>query len=410
MICTPRFYEKLRPYATWGGLLKLPLLLPAFLVVVLLILFRPFIIIQIYRVYDWRFGHFVLSSHMMRLETLEWNNSHKKKKIIIYYFPSKVSSNDYFKQNLKNRHVSIQNNFGFVTFTFCNFFRFLIATTDDLAVDIDGLSLKHPPQISFSRNEIAIGTKFLDQFGLNLNDKFVCLNVRDNEYAGEVRGRKFYRHANRNSKIHSYVEAAETLANLGYTVFRMGALLSEPLISHNPRVIDYATNGMRSEFLDLFLGAHCKFAVLTNAGWANVPRIFKRPILFVNSVPVVESRNITSPAIFYPKRVIEISSGKMLSIKELCDRDLLCASHVSQFANQGYRFEDLSHEDLTKAVTEMVARVEMQFVPTDQEKLLQEKLNSELTNNPCIQPTPGYYPVRAKYAACFLVKYPKFLD
>ena len=390
--------------------MKLPLLLPAFLVVVLLILFRPFIIIQIYRVYDWRFGHFVLSSHMVRLETLEWNNIHKKKKIIIYYFPSKVSSNDYFKQNLKNRHVSIQNNFGFVIYTFGTFFRFLIATTDDLAVDIDGLSLKHPPQISFSRNEIAIGTKFLDQFGLDLNDKFVCLNVRDNEYAGEVRGRKFDRHANRNSKIHDYVEAAETLAKLGYTVFRMGALLSEPFISHNPRVIDYATNGMRSEFLDLFLGAHCKFAVLTNAGWANVPRIFKRPILFVNSVPVVESRNITSPAIFYPKRVIEISSGKMLSIKELSDRNLICASNVSQFANQGYRFEDLSHEDLTKAVTEMVARVEMQFVPTDQEKLLQEKLNRELTNNPCIQPTPGYYPVRAEYATCFLVKYPKFLD
>ena len=406
----PKFHEKLRPYATWGGLLKLPLLAPAFLLVVLMILLRPFIIVQIYKVYDWRFGHFVLSSHMARLETIEWNNHHKKKKIIIYYFPSKMPSNNYFKQKLKSKHLSIQNNFGMVIFFLCTFFKFLIATTDDRAVDIDGLSLKHPPQILFSRNEIAIGQKFLNKFELELNDKFVCLNVRDNVYAGEVSQRKFYRHANRNSKIHTYVEAAETLAKLGYTVFRMGSLVSEPIISNHPKVVDYATNGMRSEFLDLFLGAHCSFAVLTNAGWANVPRIFKRPILFVNSVPVVERHNICSPAIFYPKRVTEISSGKMLSIKELCDRDLLSASHVSQFENQGYKFEDLSSQDLINAVTEMDARVKMQFVPSDQERLLQEKLNTELTMNSCIQPTPGYYPVRAEYAACFLSKYPEFLD
>lgn len=410
MIFSPKFHEKLRMHATWGGLLKLPLLLPAFLLVVLIIFLRPFIIIQIYRVYDWRFGHFILSSHMVRLETVEWNNHHKKKKIIIYYFPSKIPSNNYFKQKLKSKHLSIQNNFGLVVFTLCTLFKFLIVTTDDSPIERDGLSLKYPPQILFSRNEFAAGRKFLDQFELDLNDKFVCLNVRDNEYAGEISGRKFYRHANRNSKIQSYVEAAETLAKLGYIVFRMGALDSEPLISEHPKVIDYATNGMRSEFLDLFLGAHCKFAVLTNAGWANVPRIFKRQILFVNSVPVVERHNIASPAIFYPKSVIEISSGKMLSIKELCDRDLLCASHVLQFENQGYKFEDLSSEDLVKAVTEMVARVEGQFVPTDQESLLQEKLNWELNNNSCIQPTAGYIPVRAEYAACFLSKYPEFLD
>ena len=410
MICPPKFREKLRPYATWGGLLKLPLLLPAFLLVVLLILLRLFIIVQIYKVYDWRFGHFVLSSHMVKLETVEWNNHHKKKKIIVYYFPSKIPSNNYFKQKLKSKHLSIQNNFGFVAFNLCTLFKFLIATTNNQPLDRNGLSLKYSPQILFSRNEIASGTKFLDQFELDLNDKFVCLNVRDNEYAGETFGTKFYRHANRNSKIQSYVEAAETLAKLGYTVFRMGSLVSEPIISNNTKVVDYATNGMRSEFLDLFLGAHCKFAVVTNAGWSNVPIIFKRPILFVNSVPVVERHTIATPAIIYPKRVMEVSSGKMLSIKELCDRDLLFTNHVLEFESQGCKFEDLSSEDLVKAVTEMVARVEGQFVPTDQESLLQEKLNWELNNNSCIQPTPGYFPVRAEYAACFLSKHPEFLD
>ena len=79
-------------------------------------------------------------------------------------------------------------------------------------------------------------------------------------------GQQVHKHDYRDSEISTYVEAAEVLAEMGYTVFRMGALVKETLVSKHPRVIDYATNGMRTEFLDVFLGAYCAFCISTGSG------------------------------------------------------------------------------------------------------------------------------------------------
>jgi hypothetical protein len=70
----------------------------------------------------------------------------------------------------------------------------------------------------------------------------------------------------------------------------------------------------------------------------------------------------------------------------------------------------LSSQELVEAVTEMAARVEGRSEPTELQKSMQAKLREEIINNPKVQPSPGYYPVRAEYASCFLEKYPNFLD
>ena len=76
----------------------------------------------------------------------------------------------------------------------------------------------------------------------------------------------------------------------------------------------------------------------------------------------------------------------------------------------GISIRDMSVEELVQAVTEMAARVEGRFVPTEQQKSMQEKLRHELMTNPKVQPSPGFYPIRAEYASCFLSNYPNFLD
>ena len=70
--------------------------------------------------------------------------------------------------------------------------------------------------------------------------------------------------------------AAEELARRGYYVFRMGAKVLKPLKSSNPKVIDYAS-GMRSDFMDIYLGAKCTFCVTTLSGFDGIPRIFRKP-------------------------------------------------------------------------------------------------------------------------------------
>ena len=54
----------------------------------------------------------------------------------------------------------------------------------------------------------------------------------------------------------------------------------------NPMIIDYANYGMRTEFLDIYLGAHCDFCISTSAGWDAIPLIFRRPIVYAPVTPL----------------------------------------------------------------------------------------------------------------------------
>ena len=133
---------KYKTYATREAFLKIPCIPPAIIFVLLIFFARLFVIIQIYRVHSWRFGHLVADSQIVSLETKEWNKKHKKKKFIIFYFPSDESSNDYFVQKLKENHFYIQKRLGFTIYYFCKCMKFLVTTTDESSADPDGLIFK----------------------------------------------------------------------------------------------------------------------------------------------------------------------------------------------------------------------------------------------------------------------------
>jgi putative glycosyltransferase (TIGR04372 family) len=282
--------------------------------------------------------------------------------------------------------------------------------------DTNGLLVATEATLSFSSNEQTEGNRFLRKLGLSPNDKFVCLNVRDevflrqSEPIGWTKNRDWSYHNYRDSDISTYVQAAEALAEMGYTVFRMGALVKEPLVSKHPRVIDYAANGMRTEFLDIFLGAHCTFCISTGTGWDSVPTIFRRPIMFVNHLPIFGSSAITLPIMLYPKLLVDQRTLTAQSLTELIQRDLSTPHNSAAYADAGVEIRDLSSEELVEAVTEMAQRVEGTFVETPEQKEMQAKLKHILSTHPKLQPTPNYYPIRAEFASCFLSRYPNFLD
>jgi putative glycosyltransferase (TIGR04372 family) len=402
-----RLAIKFKTLITKESLLKIPMIPPALIFILLIIVTRPFVIIKIYRVHDWRFGHLVADSQIVSLETKEWNETHKKKMITIFYFGSEKSANEYFVKKLKENHFSIQKRFGFTIYYICKFVKFLITTTDENAADPRGLMLKYSPQVEFSSIETSVGERFLEKYKLNPESKFVCLVVRDPAYLNEERiGSKYAKHGLRNSSINSYRAAAETLAEAGYTVFRMGAKVKEPFDSPHPKVIDYATNGTRTEFLDLFLGARCTFSVVTDTGWALVPRIFGRPTIYVNSVPFLKLNQISTTVVLYPKLIIDESSNKALSLKELVQREAILQGNKYTFAKMGLRHEDLSSQDLVDAVIEMSDRTELRFQQSQTSKLFHDNLIREITNDPRIKFDKNKYPVRAEYASCFLAKHP----
>jgi len=398
--------KKLQKYASFGVIPKLFLAPFAILTVLLFVLARPFIIIQVHKVKDWRLGHFATNTELTRLKTLQHNQTHNKKLLTVYYHGSIRSSNQFLTEIWKRELVSISGHWGWLMNSLTQRIPKFNSSGESTAVDLDGLLNKNFNVVSFDPREINSGDTFLKEYcGTG---RFVCFNVRDSEFL-KTRSRDMSYHNYRDSDIKTYVAAAEALAEMGYTVFRMGAIVKEPLLSNHPRVIDYATKGMRTEFLDIFLGTHCAFAVSTCSGWDSVPTIFRRPMMFVNQLPVFAPSINTLSLISHPKILLDCDSSEVLTLQQLVERGAATPLNTQAYKDAGVVIRDLSSDELVDAVTEMAQRVEGTFVETPEQKEMQAKLKHILSTHPKLQPSPNYYPIRAQFASCFLSRYPNFL-
>ena len=391
------------------------LLLPfAQLIYLGIVAMSKFIDVSIYCVSNDRFGHFVLDTELTRLTALE-RKFPGKWELNIYCSRYEKSSNKFLIKIWKRELHYISGLLGSLISTLAQKSKKSNLCKAMHPFDIHLLLLKYPNTIRFSKNETSEGVSFLRNLGLGIEDPIVCLNVRDSAYLTNTepiswsKKRDWSYHDHRNSNIDTYVRAAETLANAGYAVFRMGAIVENRLKSNHPFIFDYATNGMRTDFLDIFLGSQCAFTVSTGSGWCSVSDLFRKPILFVNNLPIF-AETLALQHIVYPKILQDNLTKNDLGLDEIIERNVHGSLFSAEYAHAGVKIKDLSSEELVEAVSEMAARVEGTFVETTDQKQMQAKLNNILSTHPKLQPTPNYYPIRAEFASCFLSNYPNFLD
>ena len=370
-------------------------------------------------------GESTVCTELERLQTLKFNNKNFPKTMTIFYSDGREASEYIFKFWRQNA-LTVRGNFGFLINKFYG--RYLSPVTNPRhksafgLVDFEGLLCdSRLPIPEFTKRERDRGREFVDS--VCPSGKFVCLNVRDPSYYSFqkklVDNSAF--HFYRDSDIANYSLAAKALAEMGYTVFRMGAIVNKALISEYPGIIDYATNGMRTDFLDFYLGAKCAFCISTGSGWDGIPTIFRRPIMFVNALPTFAPTMLCLNSLVFPKTFVQISNRFDLSLRDLAEKNLMTTNRhmiyedengkaITDFRNVGVEIRDLSSEELVEAVTEMAQRVEGTFVETPEQKRSQAKLKHILSTHPKLQPSPNYFPIRAQFASCFLSRYPNFLD
>jgi putative glycosyltransferase (TIGR04372 family) len=384
------------------------------MLVMVIVFVRPVLIVYIYKV-DWPFGHFFVMPHFASHSHHLWNASHRRKKFGIYCLATKSVPNEFVYKKFKQTVPIFKGNLGWILIWMSKRIRFIGGRSSVL--DFNGRNLnttsrelhRRDDLIKFSKSEIEICNNFLQNFGVNSQKGFVCLNFRDDLYNRSISLIK-KEYDLRNSETQTYVAAAEKLTELGYTVFRMGAVAKEPLNSTNPKVIDYATNGMRTEMLDVYLGAFCKFAISVGSGWDSVPQIFRRPLLFVNHIPMFALSSIVCPITIFPKIIINHQSQNPLRLLDIIDSKACVSLQAEVYKNAGFEIRDLSSEELVEAVTEMAQRVEGTFVETPEQKEMQSKLKHIFSTHPKLQPSPNYYTIRAQFASCFLSRFPNFLE
>jgi len=267
------------------------------------------------------------------------------------------------------------------------------------------------PQFHLSIAETKSGNQKLADIGIPVGAKFVCLNVRDSAYNKTTQPRKDWQFFDyRNCAIENYVAAAEELTRRGYYVFRMGAVVESPLSTSNPMIIDYASNGMRSDFMDIFLGANCEFCISNGTGFDGVPYIFRRPILYVNHVPIGWLVSYSDRFIVQTKMLIWTETGDRLTLRENFRAGLGFGKASSDYSEAGVSIIENTSQENVDAVTEMVDRIEGKWIETPASIGLQQKFWA--TYESCLNPEERAFhgEFRAHYVSSALEKDPGWLD
>jgi putative glycosyltransferase (TIGR04372 family) len=230
-----------------------------------------------------------------------------------------------------------------------------------------------PPHLSFTSDEILEGEKFLDSVRTHPGQKFICLAVRDSSYKREqFEDRDVAKDDYRNNDIGNYQKVAEQLAKDGYLVFRMGAKVARPFVADSPLVIDYASNGMRSEFLDIYLGANCELFISSVLGIDSIPEIFRRPRLLTNYIPVGNFGKYGPRDLIIPKQYWLKSESRFLRFSEIVASTNGLGSCTSsyEYETAGIELVENTPTEILQAACELLDRHQGSFEQSETDRQL----------------------------------------
>jgi putative glycosyltransferase (TIGR04372 family) len=242
------------------------------------------------------------------------------------------------------------------------------------ARDVHNLLDRFPPHLEFNPEEEARGQTGMQAMGIPQGTPFVCLIVRDSAYlADHIPLGDWVYHNYRDSDIQNYILAAEELAGRGYFVIRMGVKVREAMKTKHPRVIDYATNGMRSDFMDIYLGAKCKFCISTATGYDGVPEIFRRPLVIVNdhSLECVRSWNASDLTIV--KKYWLRKDHRYMTFLEILKSGAGRFLTTQQFEESGIELIENTPEEIAALALEMDDRLKGKWQATKEDDELQQR-------------------------------------
>ncbi|MDP1808718.1 MAG: TIGR04372 family glycosyltransferase, partial [Actinomycetota bacterium] len=173
--------------------------------------------------------------------------------------------------------------------------------------------------------------------------------------------------------IENYIPAVAELTRRGCFAFRMGAVVNRPLEQTNPMIIDYAANGSRTDFLDIYLAAKCRFFIGDTAGIYAVPAIFRRPIAFANFIPLEHAHTWGQNDLFIPKLLWLRGESRFLTFKEIFDNGIGRFLEADQYERMGIDSIENTPEDIAALVVEVDERLRGTWKSTPEDEELQRR-------------------------------------
>jgi len=242
--------------------------------------------------------------------------------------------------------------------------------------DAYGLYSKFKPHIEFSNSETKQGEDFLNSVRLTPGQKFACLAVRDSSYKRDQFENRDIRHDDyRNNDISNFHNVTERLASDGFLVFRMGAKVERPFGVDASGVFDYASNGMRTDFLDIYLSANCEIFISTVLGIDSIPEIFRVPRDLTNYIPIANFGKYGPQDLIIPKQYWIENESRYMSFSEIVASKNALGSCTSSYEYQraGLKLVENTPDEITLATQELLARKNGTWQVTIEAKTLQDK-------------------------------------
>jgi len=138
-------------------------------------------------------------------------------------------------------------------------------------------------------------------------------------------------------------------------------------------VIDYAHSGRKSEWMDVFLCAHCRFFLGNSSGLYLLSSLFGVPSALANLIPVSSSLSVIPVDIGTPKVLRRRGTGELLKYTEILASPLGNFRFTEQYSEAGVIVEENTPEDIRDLALEMLGRCEGSVVYTPEDEVLQKR-------------------------------------
>lgn len=249
-----------------------------------------------------------------------------------------------------------------------------------------------PPLLKLTGPDLERGWKLLKNIGMPENAWFVCIHCREDSYLGDVD------QSNRNCDINNYLPAIESIVKKGGWVIRVGDPAMKA-ISSMEHVIDYVHLEIKSDWMDIFLLASCRFFLGSHSGLCTVSTVFGVPSAVANFVPIGAALSYGAHDIGIPKLLWSVGKNRYLTFREAFDSPVSNYRFDSSYCKAGVRPVENFPEDITSLATEMMDRTHNRASYTDEDELLQKRFKSLMK--------PGHYSYGAvsRIGRDFLRKY-----
>ncbi len=216
------------------------------------------------------------------------------------------------------------------------------------------------------------------ELGVPRDAELICFHCREGGYSPSDEDH----HSFRNCSVENYLPAVSELTRRGFWCIRMGDP-SMRRIQPMDRVIDYAHSDARSDWMDIFLCATCRFFLGSASGLIYLASVFGKPTGSANHAPLSTVTAFYGNDIAIPKLVWSEGEERYLTFSEVLGSDAGNFRYTSLYQAHHLKPVENTAEDIRELTLEMLDRSENRAVYTPEDEELQLRFKALLR--------PGHY-------------------